>query len=308
LLNRPPVLGPAFVLIWSSGYIVGAIASRAAAPLAVTFWRLLVAGVILAVLALVRGVRWPREPRVLGGIALVGALLFSVQFGGVYLGLAGGMPAGTSALLVSACPLVVALAQAVLGFERLAARQWLGAGLGMTGVVVALLGHLSSPGAVGPVLWTLLGLAGFAAANVLMPHLVPRDVDVRAVTSIECLAAGVVMAPWALLHGGLAVPLTGPAVGSAVWLTLVNGVGGALLILALVQARGATRTSSLLFVVPATTALASWPVLGEPIRVPTLAGLAIAGLGILLVQHRPARGPAEARRSTPGPVASTMAE
>ena len=110
----------------------------------------------------------------LGGIALVGALLFGVQFGGVYLGLAGGMPAGTSALLVSTCPLVVAVTQAALGAERLAARQWIGAALGMGGVVVALLGHLSSPGAVGPLLWTLVGLAGFAAATVLTPRLVPR--------------------------------------------------------------------------------------------------------------------------------------
>ncbi len=307
-MHRSPVLGTAFVLIWSSGYVVGAIAAHAAAALAVTFWRLLVAGVILGALALVRGVRWPREPRVLAGIALVGALLFGVQFGGLYLGLAGGMPAGTQALLVSACPLVVALTQAGLGSERLAGRQWLGAALGIGGVVVALLGHLSSPGAVGPLLWTLLGVAAFAAATVLTPRLVPPEADVRAVTSIECLVAGVVLLPWALLHGGLAVPLTGPAVGSAVWLTLVNGVGGSLLILALVQTRGATRATSLLYAVPAVTALASWPVLGEPIGVPTLAGLAIAGLGIVLVQYRPPSAPVERSAVALEPVASTMVE
>jgi drug/metabolite transporter (DMT)-like permease len=305
-MPRSALLGAAFVLIWSNGYVVGSIASHAAPPLAVTFWRLVLAGAILAGLAIAGRARWPHEPRVIGAIAVVGALLFGVQFGGVYLAMGSGMPAGTSALLISACPLVVAITQALLGAERLAGRQWLGAALGMTGVVVALLDRLAGPSALAPLLWTIIGLGGFAAAAVLTPRLVPNGVDARAVTSIECLAGSVLLVPWALLHGGLAVPLTGPALGSAAGLTVVNGVGGSLVLLALVQTRGATRASSLLFVVPAVTAIASWPVLGEAISATTLAGLAIAAVGIALVQ----RGPVEPRdRSTPpapAPLAPTM--
>jgi drug/metabolite transporter (DMT)-like permease len=284
-MTRSTALGGAFVLIWSSGYVVGSIASRAAAPLAITFWRLLLAGTILTALAFAKRVRWPRDLRVIGGIGLVGALLFGVQFGGVYVGMSSGMPAGTSALIVSACPLVVAVVQGLLGAERLTSRQWIGAGLGMTGVVVALAERLDSPGSIGPVIWTIVGLAGFAAATVLTPRLVPAGVDMRAATAIQCFVASVVIVPWALVHGGLAVPFTTGALGSAAWLTVVNGVGGSLVILALVHSRGATRTSSLLFVVPAVTAIASWPVLGEPISPSTLAGLGIAGAGIWLVQR-----------------------
>jgi drug/metabolite transporter (DMT)-like permease len=302
--SRTTALGALFVVIWSSGYVVGSIASRAAAPLAVTFWRLVLAGGLLAGLAIAGRARWPREPAVLGGIALVGALLFGVQFGGVYLGLAGGMPAGTSALLVSSVPLIVAVVQA-LAAERLGRRQWAGAALGLTGVLVALSDRLGAPGSPAAVLWTGLGVAGFAAAAVLTPRLIPREVDVRAVTSIECLVAAAVIVPWALADGGLAVPMSGPAVGSAVWLTLVNGVGGSLVLLALVQRRGATRASSLLYVVPAVTAIASWPVLGEPISAATLAGLAIATAGIVLVQRGPGAVPTS-RAAPRRPMAPTM--
>ena len=36
---RIDVLGLSFVLIWSSGYVVGGLATQVIAPLAVTLWR-----------------------------------------------------------------------------------------------------------------------------------------------------------------------------------------------------------------------------------------------------------------------------
>jgi drug/metabolite transporter (DMT)-like permease len=77
-------------------------------------------------------------------------------------------------------------------------------------------------------------------------------------------------------------------------------------LLALVQGRGATRATSLLFVVPAVTALAAWPVLGDPISPATFGGLAIAAVGIALVQRRPIRRRRPSRAVAPTALASTM--
>jgi drug/metabolite transporter (DMT)-like permease len=285
-----------FVLIWTSGYVVGSIAARAAPPLAVTFWRILIAAVLLGGLGLFRGARLPRDTRVLAWLAATGVLLFAAQFGGIYLGLGSGMPAGTSALIISCCPLVVATSQAALHWEHLRPAQWLGAALGMAGVVLALLDRISQPRSVGAVVWTTLGLAGFAAGTVLYQRHQPRTVDPRLIASVQCLAACVVLAPWALLHGGLGIPLTGRALGATSWLTFVNAVGGPLIFYFLVRTRGATRTSSLLFIVPATTAIASWPVLGQRLGLTAVAGLVVAGVGVTLIQRRPA-GDRERERS-----------
>ncbi len=217
-------------------------------------------------------------------------LLFAGQFGGIYLGLGSGMPAGTSALIISCCPLVVAISQAALRWEHLRPVQWLGAALGTAGVVLALLDRISQPRSLGAVAWTLLGLGSFAAGTVLYQRQQPRNVDPRLIASVQCLAACAVLAPWALLHGGLGIPMTDRAVGATTWLTFVNAVGGPLIFYFLVRTRGATRTSSLLFVVPATTAIASWPVLGQRLGLTALAGLVVAGAGagVTLIQRRPA--------------------
>ena len=54
-------------------------------------------------LAAADGARWSR-------MSGVGVLLFAVQFGGLYIGLADGMPAGTTALIACSAPLLVAVA------------------------------------------------------------------------------------------------------------------------------------------------------------------------------------------------------
>src|SRR4051794_163257 len=104
---RLDVLGIASVLVWSSGYLVGAIATRTMAPLAVTLWRFAVAAGVLAVVAVVRRERWPRGRQVLALLG-VGVPFFAVQFGAFYTAMAHGLTAGTTSLIACSSPLAVA--------------------------------------------------------------------------------------------------------------------------------------------------------------------------------------------------------
>src|SRR5436305_5887053 len=116
--------GVVFVVVWSSGYIGGSIAASVIAPLAANLWRFAIGGVVLAVIARYRREPWPRSRREFGMVAAVGVLLFTVQFGGLYAGMAGGTPAATTALIACSSPLLVAVVTAALGWERLSPRRW----------------------------------------------------------------------------------------------------------------------------------------------------------------------------------------
>lgn len=320
-MRRPELAATAFVLIWSSGYVVGSVASKAAAPVAITTWRLGLAGIVLAAAARAGHARWP-DRRLAARVAGVGVVIFGVQFGFLYLAMGDGMPAGTAALLMSVCPLVVAALSAAFGLERMRPAQWLGVALGVVGVVLALADRVSAPPSVAAVLWTLVGLAGFAVGTLLQRR-IPGNLDFRVLGSIECAAAALMMIPWALLHGGVGVPLTAAALLSTGWLTLVCAVCGPLVLFSLIRSRGATRASGLLFLVPAVTALVSWPALGQPFGLNTVLGLAVAGAGVRLLtgtlldwrseftgdqrtrlSRRPRR---DARRRVPAPVPARSA-
>jgi drug/metabolite transporter (DMT)-like permease len=282
-------LGLVFVLVWSSGYIVGSIATSHIAPLTVTLWRFLLAAVVLAVIARRRHERWPRGRSELPLVVAAGVLLFAVQFSGLYIGLSDGMPAATTALIACSAPLLVAVAAAALKWERLIGRQWTGVLLGVTGVVITLADRVGRPPSAVALAWTLVGLLGLAGGSLLQSRL-GAVAGPAALASTQVLAATAVLAVWAPSQGSLTVPLTATAVTSYLWLAIVTGVGAPLLFFTLIRQRGAPRATSLLFLVPAVTALAGWPVLGKPVGPTAVIGLAVAGAGLWLARRTPVLG------------------
>jgi drug/metabolite transporter (DMT)-like permease len=269
--------------VWSSGYLGGSLAVSSIAPLTANLWRFVLGGGILAALARARREAWPRGPAEVGAVAAVGVLLFTVQFGGLYTGMARGTPTATTALIACSSPLLVAAAGAALGWERLSPRRWAGIVLGVVGVVVTLADRVGRPPTLTALVWSLLGLAGLTAGTILQSRL-RTAAGPAALAATEIAAATLVMAVWAPLAGSLAVPASTRAVAALLWIAIVPGVGGPLLLFALIRRRGATRASSLLFAVPAVTALAAWPILGVPVGPAAVLGLTIAGAGLWLAR------------------------
>lgn len=290
---RVDLLAGGFVLLWSSGYVVGALATRDVAPLALTLWRFVVAAVVLAALAGWRRERWPTG-RHLVAVSGVGVPIFAVQFGALYTAMAEGMPAPTTSLIACSSPLVVAVVGHVARWDPLTAVRWSGVGLGLTGSVITLADRVSRPPGAAALGWTLLGLAGLAGGTILQSRL-RHSAGPAAVASVELAAAAAVLAVWTPLRGQVSIPLAPHTLGPFLWLALVAGVGAPLLLFALIRRRGATRASSYLFVVPGVTALGSWPILGTPVGTTAVIGLLVGASGLWLARPRPAHAPAPSR-------------
>jgi len=274
-----------FVLVWSSAYVAGAIATQVIAPLTVTLWRFAVAALVLGAIAWVRHERWPRRPREIARAALAGVLLFAVHFGGLYLGLGAHMPAATTALIACSAPLLVASVSAALGWEQLRGKQWLGVALGVVGVIVTLSDRLGRPPSMQALAWTLLGLFGLVAGTLLQGRL-RSAAGPAALASVELIAATLAMSFIAPQLGSLTMPWTLEAMASFAYVAIIAGAFGPLLLFALIRRRGALQATNLLFVVPALTALGAWPVLGTPIGVTAFAGFAIAAMGLRMSAKR----------------------
>jgi drug/metabolite transporter (DMT)-like permease len=72
------------------------------------------------------------------------------------------------------------------------------------------------------------------------------------------------------------------------WAVLALTLGGSSLMFMLIQRGAATTVTSLLYLVPPTTALMAWVLFDEAITVVTLLGIALTAIGVSLVV-RPAR-------------------
>jgi drug/metabolite transporter (DMT)-like permease len=280
------VLSPVFVLLWSSGYVIGALAIQVAGPAPILVSRFALASLVSVPLAL-RGGRW-RGAR-LGRLAAIGLLLQVMQFGGGYAAFATGLSAGVAALvMLGLSPLVTAVLATATGQERSDPRLWVGLVIGLAGVAVGLLPELGDAHVGAGVGLAAVGMLGLAGGTVLQRRW-SATTDPIVSAAAQQVTALVVTAPVLVLVGGR-VDLGLQFAASVGWLGWGLGIGALTALVTLIKRMDATRVGALLLLVPAVTALASAPVLGEPLHPLTFAGMAItaAGVGTVLRRGRPA--------------------
>jgi drug/metabolite transporter (DMT)-like permease len=278
----------AMIPLWSSGFIIGAVATRHANALAVTGWRLLAATVVMAAIAVATRAPWPRRRRDIAHVASVGVLLQAVQFAGVYLALQHGVPAGLAALLAGSSPLVVGVVATALLDEHLTRRQWAGAAVGVAGVALAVLDQLRGSVTAGGFGFAVLGLAGLVAGTLVQRRF-GADVDLRCANTIQLAVGALVLLPIAALTQGLALPLTAPVLAPMIWLTFANSIFAVLLFFWLLRREKSGEATSFLYVVPAATALVAVPVLHQPLGAGVIVGLVFSFTGLRMVGHHKQR-------------------
>lgn len=289
------VLPVTFILIWSSGYLVGTIGVHAGSPLALIAWRFLIALVVITAISLATRAPWPTAPRTWLHLLITGALLQTVQLGCVYLGLAAGVPAGLSSVIMGASPLLVAAMGAPLLGEHLRGRQWAGLVIGLVGVVISVspkltAGHQQLTG----YLFTGIALVGFGAGTLYQKRF-GQSVDLRTGTAVQLIGATLTSFPLAAVHGGLHLPLTPAALGSLAWLGTVNSIGAFMVLFTLLRTRTGGAATSLLYLVPPVTALLAVPLLHQPLTSAIVIGMAVSGVGVALASQSGSDSPSRAR-------------
>jgi drug/metabolite transporter (DMT)-like permease len=292
------LLLPLFVVLWSSGYVVGAAAIEVADPLPLLAARFLIASAVLVPLAL-RGGRWRGAP--LGRLAVLGVLLQVVQFVGIYGGFALGVPAALSALvMLGLSPLLTTSLAVASGQEHADARLWIGLSVGLVGVAISLAPELGSAAIGAGVALTLVAMLGLAGGTVLQKRWVGAA-DPLVSTAAQNLTAAVLVAPVAAVAGGH-LEVSAQLVLCLGWITLGMAVGTLLLYVHLLRLHAASTVTALLLLVPPVTAVASALALGEALHPASLAGMLVAMAGVGAVLRR-AQQPARSAPARPAAAA-----
>ena len=215
--------------------------------------------------------------------------------GGVWVAVKAGMGSGLAALIVSLQPVLTAVwvsqwtGQGAAP-QQVSRRQWLGLALGLGGLLLVVWRKL---GAGSEVSGLTLGAAVFALLSITAGTLYQKHfmqpTDVRTANVIQLAAALLVTLPLTLLETE-AIAWNGAFIGAMAWAVLALTLGGSSLLYLLIQRGAATAVTSLLYLVPPTTALMAWALFNEEITFATLLGTVITALGVSLVV-RPARSP-----------------
>jgi drug/metabolite transporter (DMT)-like permease len=282
-----------FVFIWSTGFI----SARLGMPYApaMSFLAIRCALSVLCFLIWIglstgfKKITWPSNRQQWIHLLVTGSLVQAGYLSGVWLAIKAGMGAGLTALIVGLQPILTALWVGLISKqERVSIWQWIGLALGFAGLALVVSGKLVAGLEVTPFTlgWTIFSLISITVGTLYQKRFV-EPVDVRVGNGIGLAGAAVVCLPFALLDAAPMIwhPQLMFAMG---WAVLGLSLGGSSLFYLLVQRGAATSVTSLLYLVPPTTAAIAWLLFDEHISLVTIAGTLLCAMGVWFVV-RPAK-------------------
>ena len=170
----------------------------------------------------------------------------------------------------------VAIAVAMLGFAGLLMVVWRKLTLGSP------MDHVTPVNMV----FALGALLSITVGTLYQKRFV-QPCDVRTANTVQLVAALAVTLPLAWAEPEI-IRWNAESIGAMAWAVLGLTLGGSSLLYILIQRGAAASVSSLMYMVPPTTAIVAWILFGETITAATIAGTALTALGVSLVV-RPAR-------------------
>ncbi|MEE2949662.1 MAG: DMT family transporter [Pseudomonadota bacterium] len=271
---------PLFVLLWSTGFIGARYAMPYAEPFTFLALRFALALSILAGLATLAGVSWPKGRQALHSI-IAGSLIHGAYLGGVFFAIRHGLNAGIAALIVGLQPILTTFIAALLLGERVSPRHGVGLCLGLAGIALVVAPKFEAGGDLA--LLTLAPVVGAAIAislgTVWQKRFVQRS-DLRASTALQYVGALIPTLFLAFTIETRRIEWTGELVFALLWLTLVLSIGAIFLMLVLIREGAVSKVASLMYLTPGVTALMALILFGETLNLLQAAGLVLAGAGV----------------------------
>jgi len=231
-------------------------------------------------------VKWPSHRTQWLHLAVTGVFMHAGYLGGVWAAVKLGMGSGLSALIVGLQPVLTALWLAAIG-SKILRRQWLGLVLGFIGLVMVVSRKFGMGGEAN---WLNMSLIVGALFSITIGTLYQKrfvtSCDVRTANTVQLGAALLVTLPLATLELE-AIRWNAELLGAIAWSALALTLGGSSLLYLLIQKGAAASVSSLMYLVPPTTALMAWILFAEPITYITVLGTLLTALGVALVVRQP---------------------
>ncbi len=279
-----------FIILWSSGYITGAVGLEYAEPFTMTFIRFGTASAILFLVAIILKAPWPKGMQLVH-ISIVGLLIQAIQFGGVYSGMSLGVSASVSALIIGMMPVLTALGAGLFLGESVSKKQWSGLLLGVLGVALVVSeglnfstdSLLSSKNIMGYLL-VILGLLGITAGTLYQKKFC-QGMDLRTGGAIQLAIAAIVMGALATETETMQIEWTFGFISSTACLVFLNSIGAVSLMYLMLRRGKASTVASLFFLVPPVTAVMATLILGDDFSLMEMAGFAVTVSGVYLATH-----------------------
>ena len=214
-----------------------------------------------------------------------GVLFHGVYLGGVFYSISIGMPTGIAALIVTLQPILTnALAEKFLG-EKVSFKQWLGIALGFLGAALVLGFDIGASLPVIGVIASFIALLAITTSTLWQKKIsnnLPLSVSNMYQAIGGCLFHLIIIFIFIEPYINF-TPTFMMAMSHQIFLV---SFGAFSILMFLIKNNSASKTVSIFFLIPPTTAIMAWLFLNEVLNNLDLIGFAVATLGVYIATRK----------------------
>ena len=216
---------------------------------------------------------------------LSGVLFHGFYLGGVFFSISIGMPAGIAALIVTLQPILTNVLSGPFLNEKITIKQWIGALLGFVGAILVLGFDLGSKIPVLGLVATVIALISITTSTIWQKKLsnkLPLSVSNFYQAAGGCLFHVLVVIFFAKPFINFSTTFI---VAMSHQIFLVS-FGAFTILMFLIKNNSASKTVTVFFLIPATSAIIAWIFLNEQLSSIDIFGFIVASLGVFIATRK----------------------
>ena len=278
MLNFFPFL---FVFFWSSAFVSGQIIVQSASPFASLSFRFLIVALGFIIFAKIFNEKIFVKKSLIYQSAVTGILFHGFYLGGVFFSYSVGLSATLSALIVGLQPVLTNILSGPILKEKVTFTQWIGILLGLIGTTFVIGLDVGKSIPILGIIASIVALIGATTATIWQKKFTSK-LPLSVNNFYQALAAAIFLFLVSLLFETSYINFTTSFILSMGWQIVMVSFGAFTILMYLIKIGSASKTSNLFFLVPPTTAIMAWFVLGEELYRNDLIGLMIASVGVFI--------------------------
>ena len=212
---------------------------------------------------------------------LSGVLFHGVYLGGVFYSISIGMPTGIAALIVTLQPILTNLLSGPILNEKVTFKQWTGAFLGFVGAALVLGLDLGEEIPTFGLIATIIALIAITTSTIWQKKL-SNNLPLSVSNFYQAIGG-------CLFHLLIVIFFTKAFIDFNItffiamsYQIFLVSFGAFTILMFLIKKNSASKTVSIFFLIPATSALMAWFFLEESLTVTDLIGFLIASIGVYI--------------------------
>ncbi len=274
-----------FVLFWSSAFISGQFIVQSASPFAALSFRFLIVSIFFLLFSYFFREKILVNYKLILQASVTGVLFHGFYLGGVFFSYSIGLSATLSALIVGLQPILTNIFSGPILKERVTLVQWIGIALGFIGTVLVIGYDIGKTIPVLGVIASIVALLGATIATIWQKKFT-SEITLSVNNFYQAIAATLLLIIVSFVFEVPFINFDKRFILSMGWQIIMVSFGAYAILMYLIKTGTASKTSNLFFLIPPTTAVMAYFVLGEDIYLIDFIGLTICTFGVYIATRK----------------------